>query len=196
MAAFSWNCRLLLCDVVDLVRARVDTVTFHKLINFCLRLCLRAVILNLQLRVNIVHAQQTSPSPSSSASPNPGENGPTDTQQYCASSTGPEKYYCSGSQVMHDAGGGNVSVVANCATNNDTCYAVNNTVSQQTCATCLYNPPVTSQGGGSCPTLDQITANEKTSPQSCQYFNPNIDIFNTNLPPSGIDNYVTKYYKQ
>lgn len=53
------------------------------------------------------------------------------------------------------------------------------------------NPtPGAGGGGGSCPTAAQLTTNA-TSPQTCQYLNPGIDIFNTTFTDTQIKQYIS-----
>lgn len=86
--------------------------------------------------------------------------------------------------------------IKDCAEIGQTCYELDNQVKGEYTAACLYNPPTSKGGGEGCPTLEQIAANRKTTPQTCKYFNPSIDIFDTNITSEQIATYRNLYLKE
>lgn len=58
-----------------------------------------------------------------------------------------------------------------------------------------YSTPIAGGSGGSCPSAQQLADNSK-NPQTCQYLNPGINIFDTSFSENQIQQYVSKYQPQ
>ncbi len=163
--------------------------SFMTKVLFFLVLLAIAVIswLTLEKQHITIYAQGTTPA--ESIQPSPADNTSL-TPRLCSSSIGDEKYYCKDGEIWHDKAGTSEKITS-CISNNKTCYALNNTVTQQYCATCLYNPPKQSVGGAGCPTDGELAANKADA--TCHLLNPSVDIRDTNITQAQIDKYIELY---
>lgn len=125
------------------------------------------------------------------------------SQKYTTAAGDGKSLRCDGFTITEVAADGTTKALEDCSQKQQTCYVWNDTVKQQYAGTCLYNPPVASfPGGAGCPSTEQIKANKdpmfggSATQYTCKYFNPSIDIFDTNLPQSGIEAYISKYASQ